>query len=194
MLLVVAAIVAGAGIGALRRPRGAHVHLPRLILLPLLVVGVVAHLFITAAAGDAQGFWLGASLVAIGVFAILNRQLVGMLVIAAGVWCNAVVIAIHGAMPVRASALVRAGHDRVDLATLDLGGGRRFERTDDLVPILGDVIPVAPARAVVSIGDVVALVGVAIVSASLARYARRGSRWSVASWLRPPRETTSGDR
>lgn len=145
--------------------------------MPLLGVGVAAQLATGWVPGDVGGFWLGCSLVAVAIFAVLNRHIVGMTAIAIGVWLNALAVALHGAMPVRADALVRSGHAPADLADLDLGGGRRFERVDDVAPLLGDVLPVAAVRAVVSIGDVIALVGVAVVAMELARFARRGNRW-----------------
>jgi hypothetical protein len=76
--------------------------------------------------------------------------------------------------------------DAEDLADTDLGAGRRFERTDDPVPVLGDIIPVKPFRAAMSFGDLIALMGVGVLAGDLTRYVRRGSRWSltapVAAW------------
>lgn len=141
--------------------------------------------------------FLAASLALLSGFALVNRHLVGMGVLAVGLSCNFAAVLIHDGMPVRATALVASGAvDAEDLADTDLGAGRRFERTDDLVPVLGDIIPVMPFRAAMSFGDLIALMGIGVLAGDLARYVRRGSRWSltapVAAWSDRVRDRPTG--
>lgn len=184
---VLVAGVLGSAIGACRRPHGRHLATPVLVYPAAAVLGAALQL--------ASGFDLpaGSTLLAVSLgllcgFALVNRHLVGMGVLAVGLSCNFAAVLIHDGMPVRATALVASGSvDAEDLADTDLGAGRRFERTDDPVPALGDIIPVEPFRSAMSFGDLIALLGVGVVAGDLARYVRRGSRWSLTgplvAWL-----------
>lgn len=181
MVPILLAVVIGAVIGALRRPLGAHLETPELHLVWLAGAALGLQLLGAMVTLPVDGPLLGASLVALAVFAAWNRHLVGMGVLAVGTACNAVAVALHGAMPVRATALVRSGAaTAAELATTDLGFGRRFERTSDLAPWLGDAIPVGAVHAAMSFGDLIALAGIAALAGELARYSRRGSTWSLA--------------
>lgn len=179
MVPVLVAGALGFAIGACRRPHGRHLANPVLALPAAAVVGAGLQL---AGGFDlpAGTMLLAASLALLSGFSLVNRHLVGMGVLAVGLCCNFAAVLIHDGMPVRATALVASGAvDAEDLADTDLGAGRRFERTNDPVPILGDVIPVEPFRAAMSFGDLIALTGVAVLAGDLARYVRRGSRWSL---------------
>lgn len=183
---VLVAGVLGFAIGACRRPHGRHLATPALVLPAAAVIGAA----LQVAGGfdvPADTTLLAASLALLSGFALVNLHLVGMGVLAVGLSCNFAAVLIHDGMPVRATAVVESGAvDAEDLADTDLGAGRRFERTDDRAPVLGDIIPVKPFRAAMSFGDLIALVGTAVVAGDLARYVRRGSRWSltapVAAW------------
>lgn len=177
---VLVAGVIGFAIGAGARPHGRHLATPVLVLPAVAVIGAGLQL-LGALDPPAASLVLAASLALLSGFAIVNRHLVGMGVLAVGLCCNFLAVLVHDGMPVRASALVVSGAADVgDLADTDLGAGRRFEQTDDLAPILGDIIPVKPFRAAMSFGDLIALFGIAAVAGDLARYTRRGSRWSLA--------------
>lgn len=172
---VVVAAVVGIAAGALRRPVGRHLPDPVLVVPWLGVLAVAIQLPLGSFSTVVAGPLLGLSLFLLTGFALLNRHLVGMGVLALGLALNAGVVLVNGAMPVRATALVDAGVVAADeLRAVDLGAGRRFERTDDWLPVLGDVVAVRPLGAAMSIGDLVVLVGVGAVAADLARYARRG--------------------
>lgn len=180
MLPVVAAAVVGGVLGCLRRPHGRHTATPRLVWPWLLVAGVALQAGLAFADVAAEGGLLGLSLALFAAFCTVNRHLVGMGVLTVGLVCNVAVIAVNGAMPVRITALVvSGGAELAEVADVDLGAGRRFERVDDVAPWLGDAIPVRPFRAAMSYGDLIALFGVATVAGDLARYARRGQSWFV---------------
>lgn len=185
MVPILLAVAIGAIVGACRRPMGTHLETPELEMVWLAGVGVGLQALGAVIDLPADGFLLALSLGALAAFAFWNRHLVGMGVLAFGVGCNAVAVAFHGAMPVRATALIDSGAaTAAELATTDLGFGRRFERNSDPAPWLGDVIPVDLVHAAMSFGDLVALVGIAVVAGELARYTRRGTRWSLADVVR----------
>lgn len=176
VLPVIVAAVLGFVVGVLRRPLGAHLADPVVILPGVAVAGVALQVLLGVADVPAEGQVLGVSLALLCGFAVVNRHLVGMGLLAVGLLLNMGVVLANGGMPVRASALVDAGVvEAGDLVHADLGAGRRFERTDDLVPALGDAIPVRPFRAAMSFGDLVVLMGVGTLTADLTRYARRGT-------------------
>lgn len=186
MVPVLLAGTVGAVIGALRRPHGAHLETPPLVRLRLVAGAVALSVAIGVAELPLEGLLFSVSLGLLTWFALRNRHLVGMGVLAVGLLCNLTAVALHGGMPVRATALVESGAFEADeLADADLGAGRRFERTGDLAPILGDIIPVSAVGAAMSFGDLIALAGIGAVAGDLARLARRGTKWSVRN-LFPP--------
>lgn len=107
-------------------------------------------------------------------FATANLHLTGTGVIAVGLACNVVPLALNGGMPVRASALVDAGIiDAVDVEAVELRGSRHVAGDDDILAGLGDIVPVPAADRVVSFGDLILVVGVADAVAQLTRRRRR---------------------
>lgn len=182
MVPVLAAVVIGAAVGAARRPLGTHLETPALRLVRLAVAGVALQAVGSLIGLPLPGLILFASLTCLAVFGLWNRHLVGMGVLSIGIALNALAVLVHGAMPVRATALLRAGAAPVGgLADVDLGFGRRFERTGDLAPWLGDALPVGLFDTVMSFGDLIALAGIASLAGELARYARRGTNGSLAT-------------
>lgn len=174
--------VVGVVLGAARRPHGRHLATPQLILPSVAVVGAVLQVLMGVADLPAENTVFAVSLALLAGFAVMNRHLVGMGVLAVGLCCNFAAVLLHDGMPVRATALVESGAVAVeDLADTDLGAGRRFERAADVAPILGDVIPVAPFDAAMSFGDLIALMGIGSLTGELTRYARRGSRASAGT-------------
>ena len=92
----------------------------------------------------------------------------GTLLVGIGWALNCAVIAANGAMPVSATALEHAGRDRV----LEEEGIVKHELISDdtRLRLLGDVIPIPqPGGVVLSIGDVVFLVGIAVFVAQATR-------------------------
>ncbi len=100
-------------------------------------------------------------------FAVLNIRIGGMVLVAAGLGLNLFVTVINWGMPVSSSALTSAGIVTARQAEhLVLTGGRTADGS--LLGFLGDVIPL-PWGQVVSIGDLLMLVGLALVVASVLR-------------------------
>ena len=174
MVLLLAAVVVGMVTGALRRPLGAHLADPRLLVPGVAAVAMVLHLSLGLLSPTVAGPLLGLSLFLLTGFGLLNLHLVGMGVLTIGMALNAAVVLVNGAMPVRATAVLDAGIAQPgELVLVDLGAGRRYEATGDWLPVLGDVVPVDAIGSVMSFGDLIVLVGVAAVASDLVRYARR---------------------
>ncbi|MCP4433921.1 MAG: DUF5317 domain-containing protein [Actinomycetia bacterium] len=111
-------------------------------------------------------------------FAVLNIHTGGMVLVAAGVGLSLVVTLINWGMPVAESALTASGivEDSADIDSMVLTGGREVA-DGALLGFFGDVIPL-PWGQVISIGDVLWLCGLALVTASVMRryQARRPGR------------------
>lgn len=180
------AAAVGAVIGALRRPHGTHLRSPVVVYPAIVVIGAGLQLVIGLFDPATQGTVLGVSLAALTGFALVNRHIPGMGVLGIGLGLNMAVVLANAGMPVRPAALVDAGVATPEtLADTDPGAGRSFERDDDLIPFLGDIIPVEPLGAAMSFGDLIALMGIGAVSGELVRHARSGG--SVVDRLRRPR-------
>ena len=93
-------------------------------------------------------------------FIVLNRILPGMMVIGAGVLLNVAVIASNGAMPVSIDAIRVAGIGRVpDESSLK----HEMLGPDSTLPWLGDVIPLPKLQEIVSVGDLVIVLGIGLL-------------------------------
>lgn len=124
------------------------------------------------------------ALAAVLGFAIVNVRVGGMVLVAAGVGLNLLVTLLNWGMPVSSAALRSAGI--VDVEQVDavaLHGGRVLASSPTL-GFLGDVIPL-PWGHVVSLGDLLTLVGLTLVTASVTR------RYEVGG-PRPRRGARSG--
>ncbi len=136
----------------------------------LLVAGVVLTVLVDVLpwSGAVMTFLSLAASGALLAFAVINIRTGGMILVAAGLGLNILVTVVNWGMPVSVSALESAGVVTAEQAgDLVLNGGRT---TADgaLLGFLGDVIPL-PWGQVISIGDVLILVGLALVVASILR-------------------------
>lgn len=119
------------------------------------------------------GGFLGSLLVLVGTgailaFAVVNVRIGGMVLVVAGVGLNFFVTLINWGTPVSGSALVSAGIvKQAELARITLTGGRKLA-DGTLLGFLGDAIPL-PWGHVVSIGDLLTLIGLCLVTASVVR-------------------------
>jgi hypothetical protein len=177
-VLLLVAILLGAGAGLLRPAAGARCPRPGLARLWLLAIAGGLHLAsATLVSGDVATVALGASLVALAAFAAANLHVTGVAVVGVGVVVNLVALVVNDGIPVRPESLVQAEIvTAAELATTEVEPPRHLERSTDRLPGLGDVIPVPAARTVVSFGDLIVLVGAADAVRDLAR--RRRRRWT----------------
>lgn len=170
----VAAVAIGLGLlaGLVRGGRPSSVLTPTLRLLPALVVGFVLQWVPDLLAVEGLPAFVavaGSSLCLVG-FALANLRLPGMPLVLLGLVLNTAVIVANGGMPVRPAAVVDAGIvEPEEAATIDVGPKRHLEHDDDVLVLLGDVIPVSPLREVVSIGDLVLAAGLGTVVFRLLR-------------------------
>jgi hypothetical protein len=166
MSFTVVALLVGVVLGFVTGGRTRNVGRRSLELVWLLVLSVAVQaaaelLDVSESLGLAMVL---VSYVGLSAFAVANIRLVGMPVVLVGLLCNLVVITANGGMPVRAEAIVASGAATEDeLATLDFGAKRHLETDDDVLTVLGDIIPVPATNEVVSFGDLILAVGIADV-------------------------------
>lgn len=169
-------LLAGGGLGGLARLR--------LHALPLLLAALTIQLLAALSAGMGAGYYptgLAVSAVLACWFAVRNRAVAGVPLIAAGLLLNALVVVANGKMPVSAAAAARAG---VPVQELVASNDPRHLVTGEAVrlSVLGEVIPVPLPyhREVDSIGDLLlaAGLGLLVLSGTLRTpAARSGRRW-----------------
>jgi hypothetical protein len=174
--MVLAALVIGLAIGFALPARARHA--PRLHVRSLgpLLVALGAHLLLSQVLpGPVAVTTTVVALVAVCVCAYLNRHIVGMAVLGLGALLNLVGVLANRGISVDPNALVEVGAAEAhELATVDAGSGRHLRDDGDLLPMLGDVVPVKPLGTAVSFGDLIIAMGVADVAASVARRRRKG--------------------
>ena len=118
----------------------------------------------------------GLELLALGLVAYglaKNLHLRGLWLVAAGFALNTLaILAYGGQMPVTAAALRRAGIPRAIPILAQRGDGLHvLARPDDPLRYIGDVIPLT--HQVISVGDVLIGLGVALATYELGRQGRR---------------------
>ncbi|MEM8708180.1 MAG: DUF5317 family protein [Actinomycetota bacterium] len=171
---LVLAIVIGTVVGFARRGRLTALAGVRVASPLLFAVAVVCGLAVDRFDLPAPAWIAVAGLAAALAFTLRNLRLVGMAVVSVGIIANLVPIALNGATPVRADALVDAGMiDAADVDRVMLTGPRELSDADTMVSFLGDTIPLSFADQVVSFGDLIILVGLADVVANLMTRRRR---------------------
>lgn len=167
-------IIAGFIAGVARKGRLRTIAETRVGALPLFVIAVGVGVAADTLELPGPGWWALAGLVAALAFVVRNLFLTGMAVIGVGIIANLVPIALNGATPVRAEALIDAGVIQADeLERIALSGPRELADDDTVVEWLGDIVPLAFADQVVSFGDLIILVGVADLIANLMIRRRR---------------------
>ncbi|GJM38647.1 MAG: hypothetical protein DHS20C19_20140 [Acidimicrobiales bacterium] len=171
---ILLAVVVGVVFGFIRRGRLASIARTRVRHPEFLAVAVGCSLFVDMVDTDLAGAIALVGLVGGLFFAVVNIHLVGMLVITVGIVLNLLPVVLNGAMPVRGDALVEAEMVTADeLPRVTLTGARELETDSTLLPVLGDTFPVRWTSQVVSIGDLIMVVGLADLVANLMLQRRR---------------------
>jgi hypothetical protein len=194
LLPTLVALAVGVGLG-LRWGGSFHNIIEWRPVLPLVGAGGVTLMLVTDLLGIGGSPAVLLRLVALGLvvaFAVLNIHTGGMVLVAAGFGLNLFVTLINWGMPTSVGALVSSGiADNASAAeSLTLTGGREVANGARL-GFLGDVIPL-PWGQVISIGDILWLAGLALVTASvMRRYQVRGAtRGRSAGRARPGKRGT----
>jgi hypothetical protein len=164
----------GLAFGFFRRGRLASIARTRIRHPELLAVAIGASLFVDYTESGPSAAIAVLGLMGGLAFAVVNLHLAGMTVIAVGIALNLIPIALNGAMPVRPEALVEAEMvTRDELPRVSLNGARELSDDSTRLAFLGDTFPVRWTNQVVSIGDLVMMVGLADVVANMMIRRRR---------------------
>jgi hypothetical protein len=179
LLLVLGAVVLGVVIGLLSGGSIRSLAEAHFRWWPLALAGLVLQVIPIPAMVGPVDRWLGAGLYALSyvllfVFVAKNIRLPGFVVMGVAFALNALVISVNGGMPVSENAIRSVAGPTGDTAVTRLlvEGGQRHHLAGpgDVLRPLGDVIPVGrPVRGVLSVGDVMALVGAVWVVAGATR-------------------------
>lgn len=162
MALPLIGVVLAVGISLVRGGRFDVAARNELYWLPVLVTGLLLQALLDALdarglVGDAESVaLLLVSEAAVLAFGIRNWFRAGMWLIALGFTANVVVILANGAMPVGPDAIASLGGDP---GAAVLAGKHELLTDATRLPLLADVIPVAPVRMIVSLGDILLVAG-----------------------------------
>lgn len=161
MAICMAAIVA---VGYLRGGRLQNVSNLQLRWPGLALAGLALQ-FVTGPGDTVPLACLYLSFALLIVFTVLNIRVFGFPLILAGVLCNLLVIGVNGGMPVSAHALEASDQGQF-LGDLENNPypKHHLATEDDLLRILGDVIPLpTPIAQAISLGDILTYGGVGMV-------------------------------
>lgn len=168
LVLTFLAVVIGVALGVKWGGQAANLLAWRPVLWEALLGGIVLTMLVDVLPW-AGWFTVLLSITAMGAlltFAVLNIRVGGMVLVAAGIGLNLLVTIFNWGTPVSAWALETAGVvDDASAAELTLTGGRHV---GGFLVIFGDAIPL-PWGQVISIGDVMVYIGLALVVASVVR-------------------------
>ena len=156
VVALIAALVRG---GSLQHLAAGSFRHPWVVFLGLfLQIGVQ-----TVARPHIEARWqlllLLASMGLIAVFLLLNLTKAGMALAALGLLLNVTVIAANGAMPVHAPSAERAG---VPISSEEVGLKHEVMDGATHLPWLGDAIALPVLKTVISLGDVLLALGLAL--------------------------------
>ncbi len=134
-----------------------------------LASSIVCAFVVSATDIDSDGVIAFVALVGAFAFTLMNLHLVGMVIISIGLALNLFVFILNLETPVRPNALVEA--EIVTAEELERGvnisGHVELADSDTVLDILGDTFPIRLGEKVVSIGDLIFLVGLANVTGNL---------------------------
>lgn len=166
------AVLAGVGLGFVTGGQLSNLTKWRPTAWPLLVGGLVLEAGIRAT-GFGGGWAVVVDLVAttaLVAFCVLNIRVGGMIVIVIGLSMNLLPTIVNWGIPVSGSAVSSAGLVRGgSIQTTEFDGARHLEDDGDHLTFLGEVIGIPPTKQVISIGDLVLLLGYALTGAALLR-------------------------
>lgn len=126
----------------------------------LVFAGLAAQLAPSTLVGEDAAFWLVlAGTGAVGIFLLINVRFTGLALAGLGLLLNVAVIASNGGMPVSREAAATA---TVPISPEQAGVKHEILDEDSVLPFLADAIPVPPFETVLSLGDVLLALGLAL--------------------------------
>lgn len=171
---ILLAVAAGLIFGLLRRGRLTSIARTRIRHPEFLAVAIGCSLFVDYSDSGPSGVIALVGLVGGLAFAVVNWHLAGMTVVTIGIAANLLPVFLNGHMPVRPESLVEAEMVTVDeLPRVTLNGARELSDDSTRLSFLGDTFPVRWTNQVVSVGDLIMMVGLADVVANLMLQRRR---------------------
>ncbi len=187
MVVMAAALIAGCVAGLAAGGSLTRLASARIRAWPILVVAVLIEACLGATSGLLRpALAVTACLGVVGWCAANTgpgrRFPYGLGLIGAGVVLNAIVMALNGGMPVSQFALAAAGFPK----TMNVAEGHFYKHIamTDLTRLrmLGDIIPFHLARTVLSPGDLLMLMGIAVVSWTATGPSRTGDAFDWPNW------------
>ncbi len=157
---VIVGIIRGGDIKSIRKARIYHPE--------FLVASILCALTVSITNIDTSGVIAFVALATALVFTVMNLHLVGMIILSAGLALNLFVFILNFETPVRPNALVEAEiSTATELAEVELTGHLEIADGDTIFTSLGDTFPVRGVKVVLSIGDLILLVGLANLTGNL---------------------------
>lgn len=133
-----------------------------------LVASILCALTVSITNIDTSGVIAFVALATAFVFTVMNLHLVGMIILSLGLALNLFVFILNFETPVRPNALVEAEiATAAEIAEVELMGHLEIADGDTIFSSLGDTFPVRGLNVVVSIGDLIFLVGLANLTGNL---------------------------
>ena len=167
--ILILAVIIGLIAGVIRRGDFPTILNTQIYHPEFLVSSVICAFFVSVTDIDSDGVIAFVALVGAFAFTIMNLHLVGMVILSIGLALNLFVFIINFETPVRPNALVEA--QIVTAEELERGvtisGHVEAADEDSVLDFLGDTFPIRWGEQVVSIGDLIFLVGLANVTGNL---------------------------
>ena len=168
--ILLLAVVIGLIAGVVRRGDFRTILSARVYHPEFLASSIVCAFVVSATDIDADGVIAFVALLGAFAFTLVNLHLVGMVVISVGLALNLFVFILNFATPVRPNALVEAEivtAEGLERGVRSIPGHMELANNDSVLDFLGDTFPIRLGGNVVSIGDLIFLVGLANVTGNL---------------------------
>lgn len=167
--ILLLALIAGLAAGFVRGGDFPTILKTRIYHPEFLASSIVCASVVSATGIDSGGVIAFVALLGAFTFTLTNLHLVGMIVVSIGLALNLFVFILNFETPVRPNALVEA---QIVTATglergVSISGHVELADSDTVLEILGDTFPIRLGKKVVSIGDLILLVGLANVTGNL---------------------------
>ena len=167
--ILILAVIIGLIAGVIRRGDFPTILNTQIYHPEFLVSSAICAFFVSVTDIDSDGVIAFVALVGAFAFTIMNLHLVGMVILSIGLALNLFVFILNFETPVRLNALVEAQIVTAEELERGVTISGHVEAADDdsVLDFLGDTFPIRWSEQVVSIGDLIFLVGLANVTGNL---------------------------
>ena len=169
ILILVLAVIIGLAAGVIRGGDFPTILNTQIYHPEFLVSSAICAVFVSLTDIDSDGVIAFVALAGAFAFTIMNLHLVGMVILSIGLALNLFVFILNFETPVRPNALVEAEMVTAEELERGVNISGHVEPADDdsVLDFLGDTFPIRWYEKVVSIGDLIFLVGLANVTGNL---------------------------